>query len=46
MTKQKPKIVTEQISYGEFHWLGKEYPRNWYQIPGIDVWKDFDSLGG
>ena len=42
----KPKIVTEQISYGEFLWLGKEYPRNWYQIPGMDVWKDFDKSGG
>jgi len=43
---KKPKIVTEQISYGEFNWLGKEYPRNWYQIPGMDVWKDFGSSGG
>jgi len=46
MAEQKPKIVTEQIKYGEFFWLGKEYPRNWHQIPGMDVWKDFDSSGG
>ena len=46
MLEQQPKIVIEQIHHGEFLWLGKEYPRNWYTIQGMDVWEDFANSGG
>ena len=45
MSGQKPQIITEHIHYAEFLWLGKEYPRNWHTIEGMDVWKDFDESG-
>jgi predicted transcriptional regulator YdeE len=45
MSTQQPKIVIEHISLEEFLWLGKEYPRNWHKIKGMDVWKDFNDSG-
>ena len=44
--KKKPMIFVYQTHKEEFYYLGKEYPRNWYQIPGMNVWNDFDKSGG
>ena len=42
--QNKPKVVTFQMQHEEFYYLGKEYPRNWYEF--MDVWDDFNKSGG
>jgi len=42
--EKKPMIFVYQTHKDEFYYLGKEYPRNWYEY--IDVWSDFNNLGG